>query len=179
MLQRIPSALRRAAQHIRFSGSSNPTRALRFYVTHDPYHQYALKTTPTSQKTHGGISPFRPMSSSARQHDVLPTRRQKRTINNLDPNQLHISDIIDLNGPVLPTVKIGATLRASQQLDYLWKTPFPPNSRGFLYYHSRPDLPPAAGEIRFRMVDSRSALLAPQDVRTHSSVLFRICRRQV
>ncbi|KAF5342649.1 hypothetical protein D9611_002025 [Ephemerocybe angulata] len=176
MLQRIPSALRRAAllfthgrwcmqQHIRFSGSSNPTGALKFYVTHDRYHQYALKTTPTSQKTRGSISPFGPMSSSAHQHDVLPTHRQKRIVHNLDPNHLRMSDIVDLNGPLLPTVKFGATLRASQQLDYFCtKTPFPPNSRGFLYYHSRPGLPPGAGEIRFRVVDSRSASHSAADL---------------
>ncbi|KAF6755448.1 hypothetical protein DFP72DRAFT_1008888 [Ephemerocybe angulata] len=104
------------------------------------------------------------MFSSAVQHGVRcpPT---KRTVKNLDPKRLHISDIIDLNGPVLPTVKFGATPRTSQQLDYFCtKTPFPPNSRGFLYYHSRPGLPPGAGEIRFRVVDSKSASHSAADL---------------
>ncbi|KAF5342200.1 hypothetical protein D9611_001986 [Ephemerocybe angulata] len=163
MLQRPHSVLRRAVQNARFSGPSISTKGLGLLVEHGVHCGYSLATLSTPRKTHGSIKLLRPMSSSAVQHGVRcpPT---KRTVKNLDPKRLHISDIIDLNGPVLPTVKFGATLRASQQLDYLWKTPFPPNSRGFLYYHSRPDLPPAAGEIRFRVVDSRSASHSAADL---------------
>ncbi|KAF6755485.1 hypothetical protein DFP72DRAFT_1067765 [Ephemerocybe angulata] len=95
------------------------------------------------------------MSSSAVQHDVVRRRRRKRTVNNLDPKRLNIRDIVDLNGPRQPGVSFGA---AGIMLDYFCtKTPFPPNSRGFFYYHSRPGLPAGAGEIRFRGVDSLSA----------------------
>ncbi|KAF6757081.1 hypothetical protein DFP72DRAFT_1065915 [Ephemerocybe angulata] len=96
------------------------------------------------------------MSSSAVQHDV-PLRRapERRTVKNLDPGCLNISDIIDLHGPIQPTVAFGAT---TTRLAYLASnTPFPPGSRGFLYYHSRPGQRGSAGEIRFRVVDTGSS----------------------
>jgi hypothetical protein len=44
-------------------------------------------------------------------------------------------------------------------LVYSWKNrrdryPFPPNTHGFLYYHSDPTLPPLAGQLRLRLTSS-------------------------
>ncbi|KAF6754583.1 hypothetical protein DFP72DRAFT_1009727, partial [Ephemerocybe angulata] len=101
------------------------------------------------------------MSSSAVQHGVV-RRRQKRTVNNLDPKRLSTKDIVDLNGPCLPSVSFGVP---ATKLDcFCTKTPFPPNSRGFFYYHSRPGLPAGTGEIRFRVVDLRSASRSAGDL---------------
>ncbi|KAF5342643.1 hypothetical protein D9611_001942 [Ephemerocybe angulata] len=151
MLQPVSSTLRRVVQHaIRFSGPSIPTRALGLLVTPGVLYGCSLNTALMPRKMHGGIQLLRPMTNSA------VRARRKRTVNNLDPNHLSTRDIVDLNGPCLPSVSFGA---AGMRLDYLCtKTPFPPNSRGFFYYCSRPGLPAGTGEIRFRVVDSRSAL---------------------
>ncbi|KAF6755488.1 hypothetical protein DFP72DRAFT_342360 [Ephemerocybe angulata] len=154
MLQRVSTTLRRAV-NASFAGSSIPTRALGLLVTHGTPGKPGWNTASTPRNMHGSIQLLRPMSSSAVQHDVVRRRRRKRTVNNLDPKRLNIRDIVDLNGPRQPGVSFGA---AGIMLDYFCtKTPFPPNSRGFFYYHSRPGLPAGAGEIRFRGVDSLSA----------------------
>ncbi|KAF5340632.1 hypothetical protein D9611_007383 [Ephemerocybe angulata] len=104
----------------------------------------------TPRKTHGSAQP---LSSSAVQHD-LPLRRSSkgRTVNNLDPGCLDILDIVDLCGPVQPTVNFGG---APGRLPYHdWTTAFPPGSRGFLYYHSSPGQSTLAGEIRVRVLDA-------------------------
>ncbi|KAF6755406.1 hypothetical protein DFP72DRAFT_340615 [Ephemerocybe angulata] len=90
------------------------------------------------------------MFTSAIQRAPGPPR--KRPVNNLDPKHLNMSDIVEFQGVMQPTVSFApATL---SRLSYsVPKTPFPPHSRGFLYHHSRPGLPPGAGEIRFRVVD--------------------------
>ncbi|KAF5341637.1 hypothetical protein D9611_001951 [Ephemerocybe angulata] len=155
MLQRVATPLRRAVQNASFAGSSIPTRVLGLLVTHRTPGKLGWNTASTPRNMHGSIQLLRPMSSSAVQHDVVRRRRRKRTVNNLDPKRLNIRDIVDLNGPRQPGVSFGA---AGIMLDYFCtKTPFPPNSRGFFYYHSRPGLPAGAGEIRFRGVDSLSA----------------------
>ncbi|KAF6755446.1 hypothetical protein DFP72DRAFT_341279 [Ephemerocybe angulata] len=123
---------------------------------------YSLNTVSTVRKTHGlgSTQLLRPMSRSAVQHDVVRSRH-KRIVSNLDPSCLKMSDIVDLSGAGQPSVRCGGG--PATQLHYHYVrgshyTPFPPNSRGFLYYHSRPGLPPGAGEIRFRVVDSGLAV---------------------
>ncbi|KAF5332165.1 hypothetical protein D9611_008110 [Ephemerocybe angulata] len=154
MSPRAYSALRRAVQHVRFSGSSTPKRTPGFLVNQGTFHSCSLNTISTPRKTRGTIQPFRPMSSSALQHDVTVPRRWRapvtRVLNNLDPRCLKISDIVDLSGLNEPRVTFGV---ATGRLTYFSKNPFPPGSRGFFYYHSRPGQAACAGEIRFRVVD--------------------------
>ncbi|KAF6755495.1 hypothetical protein DFP72DRAFT_1169724 [Ephemerocybe angulata] len=156
MLQGVPSALQRAL-NARFSGPSTSTRALGLLVTRGVPHGCSVNTTSTPRKTYGSIQLLRPRSSSAVEHDVV-RRRQKRTVNNLDPTRLNMSDIIDLNGSTQLYPFFGASRsRIVYSNAARSTTPFPPHARGFFYYHSRPGLPTGTGEIRFRVVDSRSA----------------------
>ncbi|KAF6748479.1 hypothetical protein DFP72DRAFT_916058 [Ephemerocybe angulata] len=122
MLQRLPSAFRRAVQHVGFSSSFIPKKSLRLWVTYGVLHDCSLNTTSKLLKTRGSIQPFRPVSSSAFQHD--------------------------------PRVVVGgARTRLTYDCHCSERLPFPPGSRGFLYYHSRPGQHACAGEIRFRVLD--------------------------
>ncbi|KAJ6538297.1 hypothetical protein B0H10DRAFT_2245818 [Mycena sp. CBHHK59/15] len=85
-------------------------------------------------------------------------------------HKLKSSDFVDLSGGRKLQVHFGATDKPLR-LSYEFGTtavPFPPNARGFLYYHvPAPPAPPMAGGIRLR-IDSDSArgrdLLLPSGV---------------
>ncbi|KAF6755443.1 hypothetical protein DFP72DRAFT_341251 [Ephemerocybe angulata] len=157
MLQRVPNALRRAVQNARALGPSISTRAPGTLLIQGMPPNYSLNTVSSVRKTHGlgSTQLLCPMTSSAVQHDVV-RGRHKRIVSNLDPNCLKMSDIVDLNGPGEPSVRFGGGSGTRLHYHYVrdTHTPFPPNSRGFLYYHSKPGLPSGAGEIRFRVADS-------------------------
>ncbi|KAF6759433.1 hypothetical protein DFP72DRAFT_1166878 [Ephemerocybe angulata] len=167
MLQRVHNALGpRVAQRVCFSGSSISKRTSGFLVNQGIFHDFSLYTLEsTPRKTHGRIQPFRPMSSSAKiQHEVPHRRRSPvtRVVTNLDPGCLKTSDIVDLHGPLQPRVTVGA---ATSTFEYFCDTPFPPGSRGFLYYHSRQGQAACAGDIRFRViVDVGSPSALPADL---------------
>ncbi|KAF6754574.1 hypothetical protein DFP72DRAFT_1125287 [Ephemerocybe angulata] len=102
------------------------------------------------------------MSGSAVQQKNRRRRpKSHRTVNNLDPKSLSISDIVDLHGIKNPDVIFGTT---ALQISYYPEAPFPPHSRGFLYLHKRPGLPAGAGEIRFRVVDFGSTSQSAADL---------------
>ncbi|KAF6759422.1 hypothetical protein DFP72DRAFT_1063796 [Ephemerocybe angulata] len=103
------------------------------------------------------------MSSSAVQHDVPRRWRAPvtRVVNNLDPRCLKIPDIVDLSGIYDPRVTFGV---ATGRLQYTARTPFPPGSRGFLYYHRETVKAACAGEIRFRVVDVGSPSASAADL---------------
>ncbi|KAF5341673.1 hypothetical protein D9611_001990 [Ephemerocybe angulata] len=154
MLQRGSNALRRAVQNTRASISTRAPGTLLIQGM-TPSRNYSLNTVSTVRKTHGLGST---QLFSAVQHDVVTVRGpQKRIVSNLDPNHLKMSDIVDLNGPVRPSVRFGGSVTLLNYHHTNTHIPFPPNSRGFFYYHSRPGLPAGAGDIRFRVVDSQSA----------------------
>ncbi|KAF6755442.1 hypothetical protein DFP72DRAFT_1067727 [Ephemerocybe angulata] len=138
-------------QNARFSSPSISPRAQGILSTQGVYCDHPLNTVSTP---HGSVQVLRPMFTSAIQR--APGPPIKRPVNNLDPKHLNMSDIIDFQEVIQPRVSFaGATV---SRLRYsVPKTPFPPHSRGFLYYHSRPGFPPGAGEIRFRVVDPRLA----------------------
>ncbi|KAF5342646.1 hypothetical protein D9611_002026 [Ephemerocybe angulata] len=145
MLQCGSNALLRTVQNARFSSPSISSRALGILSTQGVYCSHPLNTLPTP---HGSVQVLRTMFTSAIQR-APPT---KRPVNNLDPKHLNMSHIIDLQGVIQPWVSFAPA--AWTRLCYsVPSTPFPPHSRGFLYYHSRPGLPPGAGEIRLRVVD--------------------------
>ncbi|KAF6755444.1 hypothetical protein DFP72DRAFT_341254 [Ephemerocybe angulata] len=167
MLQRGPNSLLRVVQNARASGPSISTRAPGTLLIQGMPRNYSLNTVSTVRKTHvlGSTQLLCPMSRSAVQHDVV-RGRHKRIVSNLDPNCLKMSDIVDLSGTVQPSVRFGGGSGTRLHYHYVrgsHYTPFPPNSRGFLYYHSRPGLPPGAGEIRLRVADSGLAL-SPADL---------------
>ncbi len=82
--------------------------------------------------------------------------RLPRVISTLCPKRLQPSDYIDLSGLSRPiiTLPCGRTVfqRGFNQSDR--KVRFPPNKRGFLYYHTPPKAPPFVGELRFRCANS-------------------------
>ncbi|KAJ6611110.1 hypothetical protein B0H10DRAFT_375876 [Mycena sp. CBHHK59/15] len=94
----------------------------------------------------------------------------RHVLSSLRPEKLKSSDFVDLSGGRKLQVYFGATDKPLR-LSYEFATaavPFPPNARGFLYYHvPAPPAPPMAGGIRLR-IDSDSArgrdLLLPSGV---------------
>lgn len=56
------------------------------------------------------------------------------------------------------------------------RVPFPPNTRGFLYYKSPPEAAPLAGEIRFRLVEDEDPARFAQasDLMSPIGTLWRI-----
>ncbi|TBU22218.1 hypothetical protein BD311DRAFT_770818 [Dichomitus squalens] len=94
--------------------------------------------------------------------------RQTRKVYTLDPTKLTPSDYVDfstLGQPYVTLVtqtsnlenasnalleRLSATINARGFRDGR----FPPNTAGFLYYHTPPYSPPLAGEVRFRITPS-------------------------
>ncbi|TBU39646.1 hypothetical protein BD309DRAFT_1003603 [Dichomitus squalens] len=98
-----------------------------------------------------------------------PKRRKKhREIRTLDPTKLTPSDYVDFSMHHQPSITI--VTRPSKPNDASDPLPqglittvsgrvfrgrmFPPNTAGFLYYHTPPYSPPLAGEVRFRITPS-------------------------
>ncbi|KAF8340883.1 hypothetical protein F5887DRAFT_1284186 [Amanita rubescens] len=77
-----------------------------------------------------------------------------RVISTLCPKRLKPSDCIDLSGILTPAVTLPCGRTRLRGLNHDYKVPFPPNTRGFLYYHIPPKAPPFVGEIRFRCANS-------------------------
>lgn len=149
MLQRALSALRRVARPVCFSRWIPRTGV--------PILE-GCGETHNRMKTNRNPQLFSLMSTSAGQ---VHTRRARSTVNSLDPDRLHISDIIELSGSNYPSAIFGTSgvcvlhYHSTTPPGRTRKTPvpFPPGTRGFLYLHRRPCLPPGAGEIRFRVLD--------------------------
>ena len=73
-------------------------------------------------------------------------------LSTLRPERLRPLDYIDLSDKTVSVVTFPSCGAVTLKYDfdkYLW--PFPPNMRGFLYYHTPPKAPPLVGEIRFRI----------------------------
>ncbi|TBU54995.1 hypothetical protein BD310DRAFT_951062 [Dichomitus squalens] len=94
--------------------------------------------------------------------------RQYRIVRTLDPTKLTPSDYVDFSEKFIPRVNIvtqsshpeDATNLLPQRLSAgviatgFRDRRFPPNTAGFLYYHTPPYSPPLAGEVRFRVTPS-------------------------
>ncbi|KAF5376475.1 hypothetical protein D9615_008623 [Tricholomella constricta] len=91
-------------------------------------------------------------------------RRRRRAeiprIHTLDRNRLTPRDFVDLSNlttsPIaMDSLKASIAYGHTSHLDYerhkMIRSRFPPDARGFLYYHQDPRLPLTAGEIRFRV----------------------------
>jgi hypothetical protein len=90
--------------------------------------------------------------------------RRYPTITNLDPNCLRQDEILDLSHkrwPVLAFSTSDARSSTSKQMLTYGKSkgteyPYPPNAKGWLYFHRRPNSHPLAGELRFRTLSGGS-----------------------
>ncbi|RDB27135.1 hypothetical protein Hypma_004578 [Hypsizygus marmoreus] len=99
-------------------------------------------------------------------------RRPKRMITTLRPENLSKSDCIDISHVEAATIRVPVGVGFAPSVFYYTKganninTPFPENTRGFLYYHHEPGYPPAAGAIRFRLTsdDNPSSFMAGKDL---------------
>ena len=84
-------------------------------------------------------------------HSFMPAR--SRIISTLCPKRLGPSECIDISNRMAPSLVIPSCGKT-----YLWyglgDSRFPPNTRGFLYYHTPPKAPPLVGEIRFRLANN-------------------------
>jgi len=80
--------------------------------------------------------------------------RPQRVISTLCPKRLQPSDYIDLSGLAQPAIVLPSGKTDLHGLNHDNKVPFPPNTRGFLYYHTPPKAPPFVGELRFRCANS-------------------------
>ncbi|KAF8347387.1 hypothetical protein F5887DRAFT_28898 [Amanita rubescens] len=77
-----------------------------------------------------------------------------RVISTLCPKRLRPSDCIDISGLSTTSITLPCGSALLRGLNHYCKVPFPPNTRGFLYYHTPPKAPPFVGEIRFRCANS-------------------------
>lgn len=93
----------------------------------------------------------------------IPQGRRNRTarvLTNLDPERLDKADFFDFSGITGAGVQVGDRGKFKFQYAGTYDTgkfsmrPFPPATRGFLYYHQPSHLPVGAGEIRFRLTPS-------------------------
>ncbi|RDB31118.1 hypothetical protein Hypma_000041 [Hypsizygus marmoreus] len=104
------------------------------------------------------------------------TAKQKRNrtrckVSTLDPSRLQDSDFLDLSNGISRARLVASTpillhpsassspperRRYPISIHYHGKTrlriPFPAHTRGFLYYHRDPELPPISGALRFRVM---------------------------
>ena len=79
-----------------------------------------------------------------------------RIISTLCPKRLQPSDCVDISSRSWATVKLqcGASHVRYNESNWNATGPFPPNTRGFFYYHTPPKAPPLIGEIRFRCANT-------------------------
>ncbi|GLB38767.1 hypothetical protein LshimejAT787_0506320 [Lyophyllum shimeji] len=87
-------------------------------------------------------------------------RRPPARVRTLRRDQLQSEDFVDVSdsktrtillGPEKLAAKIGYEPDQTHKRGVGRRLSFPPDARGFLYYHCDPSFPPTAGEIRFRL----------------------------
>jgi hypothetical protein len=84
----------------------------------------------------------------------------------LDPNTLKAEDLVDISGFVGPklcfkltSTRTSVRYRAARKNGVFAVSPFPPGTRGFLYFRRSPHEHAATGEIRFRILRGEDAPL--------------------
>ncbi len=82
----------------------------------------------------------------------MPALKTSRILSTLCSKRLEPSDCIDISGKLRPTLRLscGSTYIGYPRINASVADHFPPNTRGFLYYHTPPKAPPLVGEVRFR-----------------------------
>ena len=78
--------------------------------------------------------------------------RPSRIISTLCPKRLQPSDCVDISSRSWVAVKLQCGASHIRYHKARWNATgsFPPNTRGFFYYHTPPKAPPLVGELRFR-----------------------------
>ncbi|KZP07561.1 hypothetical protein FIBSPDRAFT_939459 [Athelia psychrophila] len=98
-----------------------------------------------------------------------PRPYKHHSVRTADPARLTADDFLDLSHVVQGTITFVASSgqRQTFTIYYGSHTPFPPNTRGFLHYHTPASLPATAGEIRFRVTHGAD----PKDFQAGSDLL--------
>ena len=96
-----------------------------------------------------------------------------RTIQTLDPSRLRSSDFMDVSFAQYTRLCIGNQDPVALFYFGARRIPFPDGTRGFLYYHSPgASVPPAAGELRFRLTSGNdpASFIQGNDLRMPNSL---------
>jgi hypothetical protein len=81
-------------------------------------------------------------------------------VSTLCPKLLRPSDCINISGKKRPTLTLPCgKVRLSYYMDR-----FPPDTRGFLYYHTPPKAPPFVGDVRFRLANDLDSFHDGEDL---------------
>ncbi|TBU38462.1 hypothetical protein BD309DRAFT_971842 [Dichomitus squalens] len=143
---------------------SSPRSCLR-HIRHTPHWPGRRPTVcQARQLTTGNLE----SGEDSTQPERLKRRWQRRTVCTLDSTKLTPTDYVDFSMLTQPNVQLVA--RSSDPNDAsntslgrplaritargFRDRRFPPNTAGFLYYHTPPYSPPLAGELRFRITPS-------------------------
>jgi hypothetical protein len=106
----------------------------------------------------------------------MPAR--SRIITTLCPKRLGPSEWIDISNKVAPKLTIPSCgkicLWYGRQSAGDVHTRFPPNTRGFLYYHTPPKAPPLVGEVRFRLASDLAKFHDGEDLLTENKAPWSI-----
>ena len=76
--------------------------------------------------------------------------KPRRIVSTLCPKRLQPSDCVDISSRNSATVKLQSGASYIRYNKTYFADTFPPNTRGFFYYHTPPKAPPLVGELRFR-----------------------------
>ncbi|KAG6836885.1 hypothetical protein H0H93_001716 [Arthromyces matolae] len=80
------------------------------------------------------------------------SRTLRRLCRTLQPHLLNPGDLIDISDRALASVNVGGRItRLIYRKSDGRRVSFPPNTRGFLYFHHVPQTPLTTGQIRFRI----------------------------
>ncbi|TFK45340.1 hypothetical protein OE88DRAFT_1222537 [Heliocybe sulcata] len=110
-----------------------------------------------------------------------PSAMLLRTLN---PTRLAAEDFVDLTGRLMKTVHFPVGSEAPSyrlQMQYIRSgghgyIPYPPESRGFFYWHLDQDAPPVTGQVRFRITTSSDPATFPsgRDLRLPDGDIWNI-----
>ncbi|TFK45336.1 hypothetical protein OE88DRAFT_1740383 [Heliocybe sulcata] len=115
----------------------------------------AMKNSAPSQREHRIPESDIPATAAAG-----PRRRSPLLLRTLDRTRLDVYDFVDITGKMTRNARFPVAPEEPRlQLRYFKSggrnnIPFPPNTRGFFYWHLEPDAPPLAGQLRFRTTTS-------------------------
>ena len=122
----------------------------------------SLNTHQLSTTTHRAASDVEQLRQTSLQGKKR--KRHLRPIRTLDPAKLSVDDYLDLSScrsPIVTAVLSAVPSVPTRSTTATRLLPldgsagkFPPNTRGFLYYHAPPSGLPLAGEVRFRVTPS-------------------------
>lgn len=84
-----------------------------------------------------------------------------------------IVDLSDTTHPLFSS-PFNVKLVNAMTIKYIATVPYPPGTKGFLYYHQPSALPPLAGELRFRICDTASQFANGKDLEINSGQPWRL-----